>query len=45
MKAKTDIGPRMSDTAVAAKTGKNWKEWFAVLDKSGARTIRRSSNI
>ncbi|MGI8838174.1 MAG: SRPBCC domain-containing protein [Pyrinomonadaceae bacterium] len=36
MKAKTDIAPRMSDTAVAAKTGKNWKEWFSLLDKAGA---------
>ncbi|MDQ2975506.1 MAG: DUF4287 domain-containing protein [Acidobacteriota bacterium] len=28
--------PRMSDSAVKAKTGKNWKEWFAILDKAGA---------
>jgi hypothetical protein len=28
--------PRMSDEAVKAKTGKNWKEWFAILDKAGA---------
>lgn len=27
--------PRMSDEAVKAKTGKNWKEWFAILDKAG----------
>ena len=32
-------GPRMSDEAVKAKTGKNWKEWFAILDKAGATTL------
>jgi hypothetical protein len=31
--------PRMSDLAVKAKTGKNWKEWFALLDKAGARKL------
>ncbi len=25
--------------AVKAKTGKNWKDWFAVLDKAGARKM------
>ncbi len=29
--------PRMSDEAVKAKTGKTWKEWFAILDQAGAR--------
>jgi uncharacterized protein YndB with AHSA1/START domain len=29
-------GPRMSDDAVKAKTGKTWKQWFATLDKAGA---------
>lgn len=29
----------MSDEAVQAKTGKNWKEWFAILDKAGARKM------
>jgi uncharacterized protein YndB with AHSA1/START domain len=28
--------PRMSDEAVKAKTGKTWKEWFAILDQAGA---------
>lgn len=28
--------PAMSDQAVRAKTGKTWKEWFAILDKVGA---------
>lgn len=29
----------MSDEAVKAKTGKTWKEWFALLDKAGARKL------
>jgi uncharacterized protein YndB with AHSA1/START domain len=31
--------PRMSDEAVKAKTGKTWKEWFAILDKAGAKNM------
>lgn len=27
---------RMSDAAVRAKTGKTWREWFALLDADGA---------
>ena len=29
----------MSDEAVKAKTGRTWKEWFAILDKAGARKM------
>ena len=29
----------MSDEAVQAKTGKTWKEWFATLDKAGAKKM------
>lgn len=29
----------MSDDAVQAKTGKNWSQWFAILDKAGARKM------
>ena len=29
----------MSDEAVKTKTGKNWKEWFAILDKAGAKKM------
>lgn len=29
----------MSDDAVKAKTGKTWKEWFAILDKAGAHKM------
>jgi hypothetical protein len=38
-KAQPAMKPQMSDDAVQAKTGKNWKEWFAVLDKAGARKM------
>src|ERR1700752_48217 len=38
MKA-TKNTPRMSDEAVSAKTGKTWKEWFAILDKEGAKKL------
>ncbi len=31
--------PRMSDAAVKAKTGKTWKEWFAILDRAGASNL------
>lgn len=31
--------PRMSDESVKAATGKNWKQWFAILDKTGARKM------
>jgi uncharacterized protein YndB with AHSA1/START domain len=34
--SKATKGPRMSDEAVNAKTGRTWKEWFALLDKAGA---------
>ncbi|HET6201710.1 MAG TPA: hypothetical protein VFI25_02780 [Planctomycetota bacterium] len=27
----------VGDAAVAKRTGKKWKEWFAILDKAGAR--------
>jgi uncharacterized protein YndB with AHSA1/START domain len=30
---------RMSDEAVKAKTGKNWDQWFAILDKAGAKEM------
>jgi hypothetical protein len=32
-------GPRMSGEAVKARTGKAWKEWFAILDKAGAKKM------
>jgi hypothetical protein len=31
--------PSMSDEAVKAKTGKDWKAWFALMDKAGAKTL------
>jgi uncharacterized protein YndB with AHSA1/START domain len=38
MKIKA-YSPGMSDEAVAAKTGMAWKEWFALLDKAGAKKL------
>jgi uncharacterized protein YndB with AHSA1/START domain len=32
-------GPRMSDGAVKAKTGKTWKQWLTILDKAGAKKM------
>jgi uncharacterized protein YndB with AHSA1/START domain len=31
--------PRMSNEAVKAKTGKKWDQWFAILDKAGAKEM------
>jgi hypothetical protein len=31
--------PSMSDEAVKAKTGKNWAQWFAALDKAKAANL------
>ncbi len=31
--------PSMSDAAVRAKTGKDWAQWFAALDKAKAHTL------
>ena len=31
--------PMMSDAAVKAKTGKDWAQWFAALDKAGAAKL------
>lgn len=39
MKANSNTAPRMSDIAVKAETGKNWRDWFAVLDQAGARKM------
>jgi uncharacterized protein YndB with AHSA1/START domain len=45
MKTKNDTTPRMSDIAVKAKTGKNWKDWFRVLDKAGARKMNHQEIV
>ncbi len=34
-----DFKPRMSDEAVAAKTGKTWSRWFKHLDAAGAKRM------
>lgn len=38
-KKATKTRPRMSDEAVSSKTGKNWKEWFSLLDGAGAKKM------
>src|SRR2546423_34542 len=35
----TTTKPRMSDEAVAAKTGKTWSRWFKHLDAAGAKKM------
>lgn len=30
---------RIGDEAVRKKTGRDWKEWFAILDKAGAKKM------
>ena len=37
--AKPKKNKRSSDAAVKAKTGKVWAEWFAILDKAGAKKM------
>jgi hypothetical protein len=37
--AKVIAKPAISDDAVKAATGKSWKEWFALLDKHGAKLL------
>ena len=39
MATNTRAGPRMSDEAVQAKTGKDWKQWFALIDKAGGQKM------
>jgi len=36
--------PKMSDVAVTANTGKDWKSWFAILDKAGAAMPQASAD-
>ena len=43
--AKPKVTPRMSDEAVQAKTDKTWAEWFALLDKAGARQMDHPSMV
>ena len=38
MPTKTS-GPRMSDEAVTVKTGKNWKQWFSIINKAGGQKM------
>ena len=37
--------PAISDDAVMAKTGRTWKQWFALLDKAGAAKLDHKSIV
>jgi hypothetical protein len=39
---KPRTNTRTSDESVKAGTGKAWKEWFAILDKAGAKKMAHS---
>lgn len=41
----TSIKPRMSDSAVKAKTGKTWSEWFKLLDAAGAKRMTHQETV
>jgi hypothetical protein len=45
MATKMDAAPRTSDEAVKSKTGKTWKDWFAILDKAGARKMNHQEIV
>lgn len=34
--------PKISDEKVIEATGKNWKEWFSILDKAGAKIMNHT---
>ncbi|HVR99068.1 MAG TPA: hypothetical protein VMW27_20785 [Thermoanaerobaculia bacterium] len=36
------MSQKVGDDALQAKTGKNWEEWFAVLDQAGAASMSHS---
>lgn len=35
----------MSDAAVKARTGKNWKEWLAILDRAGGKKMNHQEIV
>lgn len=39
---KPAMARRVGDEALKAKTGKAWKEWFAILDKAGAKKMNHT---
>ena len=44
-KEKGEKATRMSDAAVQAKTGKNWQQWFAILDAAGAKKMNHKAIV
>jgi hypothetical protein len=39
-KREDSARPRVTDDAVRAKTGRPWAEWFALLDRAGAASLK-----
>ena len=39
------VEPSMSDEAVKAKTGKDWAEWFQILDAAGAQQMNHKEIV
>jgi uncharacterized protein YndB with AHSA1/START domain len=39
------VKPNMSDEAVKAKTGKDWAEWFGLLDAAGAQGMNHKQIV
>lgn len=41
-KTPSKPGPRIGDAALKARTGRTWKEWFALLDRARARKMNHT---
>lgn len=42
---RRSLAPKISDEAVAAKTGKTWKQWFAILDREAGKTKSHQERV
>jgi Domain of unknown function (DUF4287) len=42
---RTKTMPTINDAAVKARTGKTWSEWFAILDKAGAKKMNHKEIV
>ena len=45
MKNDNKLSTGMSDAAIQAKTGKTWSQWFAILDKAGAKKMNHKQIV
>lgn len=39
------VKPGVSDEAVKARTGKDWAEWFRILDQAGAQQMHHKQIV